>query len=299
MKVLQPVDFENSMLVSTTATEIYPTYSSSTTYTLGAIVQFGTSLYESLAFSNINNQPDVPNSNFWLRLRSDNRRSMFDRSITNGTSAGSSLEVVLFPNKIIDSIALINLDSELAVIEIRDGAGGPIVYQRTIGLNDVNITDWYQYFFFDPLLKRTQVVLTDIPPYINARIRLTLSKTSGNVSIGEMIFGRLEKLGATQYGANAGIVDYSRKETDEFGNISFVERPFSKRLSCEFYLENAQLNRVQQVMYSLRAKPSVWIASDVPTFEEAMIIYGFYRDFSLQIAYPNHSLYNIEIEGLT
>ena len=128
---------------------------------------------------------------------------------------------------------------------------------------------------------------------------MILEKASGDVSLGEFIFGSLTDLGQVQYGLTAGIVDYSRKDTDEFGNVSLVERPFSKRLSCEFFVDNFRINRVQQLLISLRAKPSVWVATDNPTFEEAAIIYGFYRDFSLKIAYPNHSIYSIEIEGLT
>ena len=64
-------------------------------------------------------------------------------------------------------------------------------------------------------------------------------------------------------------------------------------------VKNSDLNRVQSLLYGLRATPAVWIASDSPTFEEAMIVYGWYRDFTTEIAYPTYSLISIELESLT
>jgi hypothetical protein len=51
-------------------------------------------------------------------------------------------------------------------------------------------------------------------------------------------------------------------------------------------------------MYSLRAKPCVWIAADDPLLQEPLIVYGFYKDFSTDIAYPSYSMCSISIEGL-
>lgn len=225
---------------------------------------------------------------------------MFDLFVSTATSALNSLTVVVRPGVFINSLALINVKANVITVTIRDGVSGPIVYENSAGLSGVDVTNWYDYFFSDPLLKRTQIVFSQIPQYTNAHITLTLSGADGEtVSIGSMIYGDLASLGGTQYGASAGIVDYSVKQTDEFGNISFVERAYSKRLSAEFFIQNSELNKVQNYLYSIRATPAVWVASDDPTFEEALIIYGFMKDFSTVIAYPSHSMCNIEIEGLT
>ena len=115
----------------------------------------------------------------------------------------------------------------------------------------------------------------------------------------QLLVGDLVTLGKTEYGASAGIIDYSIKQTDEFGTTTFVKRAFSKRLNASFNIENSNLNRVQSYLYTLRATPAVWIASGEARFEETLIVYGFYKDFSTEISYPTFSKCNIEIESLT
>lgn len=298
MKIIKPVDYLESMLISTTAVNADANYSSATTYALGAKVTYNTKIYESIQASNTNHQPDISET-WWLLLGSDNKHAMFDSQVSTSTTASNALTVVFAPGTPTDTVALINVEADVIKITVRDGISGPIVYESTAGLSGVNVQDWYQYFFYDPLLKRTQVIFYNIPLYASAHITLEFTKSSATVSVAQAVYGNISSLGGTQYGATAGIIDYSRKETDEFGTTTFVERAFSKRLNAQIYIENSQLNRVQSYLYSIRAKPVVWVASDDPTYEEALVIYGFYRDFSTEIAYPTHVMCSLEIEGLT
>jgi len=298
MKVIKPTSFTSGMLVSTTATDPNPAYAAGTTYAVDAIVSYSNRLYQSVVSSNTGNQPDISPA-FWIDIGPTNPYGMFDRTVTYGTSSTETLTVVLTPGRF-DSLALINLDCDLCSVTIRDGAGGPIIYENLIGLSGAFITDWSEYFFIDPLFKRTQVILSNLPQFANAHLTITLTGGTGlTISLGELIFGAMFEIGGTQYGASAGILDYSRKVTDDFGNVTFVERPFSKRINASVFVLNSRLNRVQQLMYSLRATPVVWIASESVNLEEALVVYGFYRDFSTDIAYPAHSIMSLEIEGLT
>ena len=287
------------MLVSTTATNAEADWNSGTTYASGTIVSYAYKRWESLQAANTNNTPDV-SPTWWLSLGADNKHAMFDTQVSTSTTAVTSLTVVYAPQNVIDTIALIDTHAALVNVTIRDGLAGPIVYENTAGISGGNIANWYEYFFSDPLVERTQIIFYNIPPYSNAYITLEILNSTGEiVSVAQAVFGTVFELGGTQYGANAGIIDYSLKNTDEFGTITFVERAFSKRLSALVYVKNSELNRVQSVLYTSRAKPSVWIASDDPNFQESLVIYGFYREFSTDIAYPNHSLCSLEIESLT
>jgi hypothetical protein len=299
MQVLKPLVFQNSQLISTTAVNADADYNSATTYALAAIVSYNGNRYESLQNTNLNKTPDT-SPTWWLNLGATNQFAMFDQFVNTSTTATASLTVVYAPGAVFNALSLINVEASLIRITIRDGISGPIVYENVVGLSGGNLTNWYDYFFNDPLLKRTQIVLSNIPTYVNSHITIELTNSEGStVSVGQTVVGDLASLGQTQYGVSAGIVDYSIKETDEFGNTTFVRRAFSKRMQADFFLNNSQLNRVHSYLASVRATPAVWIGSNNPQFEEALVIYGFYREFSLQIAYPNNSLYNIEIEGLT
>lgn len=286
-----------SGLIYTNVTDATAVYSAGTTYALGAVVRYSSKLWESLQAGNVGHTPDT-SPTYWLDLGADNIHAAFDTTVSTVSSTTTEMIYVIKPGSI-NSLALINMEAQLANVALFDPTDG-VVYTSTYGLSGGTTYNWYEYFFNDPLTKRTQVVATDIPMYTNGLVTIKLSSDTGvTVSVAQIILGTLTEIGSTQYGAKVGIIDYSKKETDEFGNTTFVQRNFSKRLTAEVHLANSELNKVQRFLYSIRAKPSVWIASSDPTYEEALIVYGFYRDFSTDISYPTVSFCSLEIEGLT
>lgn len=296
MKVIRPTTMTPSMLVSSNAVELYAEWSAATTYAKGARVIYQTRIYESLINSNINFQPGASPIQ-WLDIGPDNTWSMFDSQVSTQTTTTTSLSVTVATGTI-DSVYLGNIIGLSATITVRDGLGGPIVYQQKQGLTGETVGDWYQYFFFDPLLLRNQAIFQGIPPFAGSHLTIEV-EGAGTVAVGMVTFGRVTMIGSTAYGASAGIIDYSRKDTDEFGKTTFVQRAFSKRLSASVMVPNTQLNRVQRLLYDLRAVPVVWLGNnDAPEFEEPMVVFGFYRDFSTDVAYPTVSFCSLEIEGL-
>jgi hypothetical protein len=102
-------------------------------------------------------------------------------------------------------------------------------------------------------------------------------------------------LGGTLINPALGINDYSRKETDDFGNTSLVERSFSKRMGVKLVLGNADVDRVHAALSAVRATPILWLGSGRYS---AMLVYGFFRDFEIDIAYTRHSYCTLNIEGM-
>jgi len=295
MFVIKPTVFTDPMLISTTATEVYSAYSAGTTYDVGNRIIYNNKIYESLQAANTGHTPDT-SPTWWLFVQPDNKHAMFDQEVGTATIASTTLTVVIATG-LIDSFALINLNTDTVKITVRDGLGGSIIYEQTGGLSGAFVDDWFKYFFYDPLLKRTQLIFREIPPYATAHVTLEFTSTT-SISIGAAVWGSITDLGLTQYGATAGIVDYSKKETNVFGNITFIERAYSKRMNCSVMVPSNNLNRIQQLLYSLRATPAVWIGTDDPTYEETLVVYGWYKDFSSDISYPSYTLCNLSIEGL-
>ena len=295
MKLIRPNTMTPAMLTSSTATEAHATYSSGTTYAAAVRVVYATSVYQSLQAANLNKQPDT-NPTWWTRIGPSNKWAMFDEQVSTATTAPTSLTVV-FSTGIIDSLAVVGIDAEMVTLTVRDGPGGTIVYQRSASVTGSEVADWYEYFFNDPTVRKTLAIFYDIPPFASSVATLEIT-SGGTVSLGMVTFGRIAALGDSQFGAQAGITDYSRKETDEFGNTTFVKRAFAKRMTGSVQVQSLQINRVQRVLYDLRATPVLWIATDVPEFSEPMTVYGFYRDFYCAINGPTVSTYQLEIEGL-
>lgn len=294
MKVIKPTTFvEATHLVSTNAVETYAAYSAGTTYAKGARADYGTHIYESLVNNNTGNTPTT-SPTYWVLVGPDNVHAMFDDQISTATVSTTPLIVVMTPG-LMNSIALLGLIGSQAVVTITDGAGGPTIYSRTVNLDGSYVYDWYMYFF-EPFTQIGEVVLTDIPPYSNSRMTFTLSGT-GTVAIGQLSFGTFYELGDAEYGATAGIIDYSRKDTDEFGATTFVQRAFSKRMTARLMLDAMQMNKVQRVLSDIRATPAVWIGAEGEAYSP-LVIYGFYRDFTIDVAYPTKSYCSLEIEGL-
>ena len=296
MKVIQPVIFQTSQLLSTTAVETYSNYAAGTSYNTGDKVIYNYRVFESLVSSNTGNQPDT-NPTKWLDIVPANRYACFDNTISTQTTGTSPLVIEVQPGKICNSLSLLNISGATSLqVEVKDDVGGDVVYTKTINLDATSILDWYMYFF-EPFDIRDTVVLTDIPPYANAVIKVTLTG-GGSISLGNFIYGTATEIGSTQYGVTFGIRDYSVKDTDDFGNTIFVKRAFSRRMEPQLMLDNTKLRYVSRLLNELRATPTVWVGSEDAQYEP-LVIFGFYKDYSVDIQYPTASLIRLEIEGMT
>ena len=297
MKAVKPTPITAAMLVSTTVTETHAAWNAVTAYAADdrVILVSTQRVYQRLIAGTTATSPELDTVN-WLDVGPTNKWAMFDSEISTATTATTTLTVVLKPGYV-NSLALYGLVGQTLTVTVRDGLAGPVVYgPSVIALDGTIIADWYQYFF-EPSVQLAEVALTDLVPYQDAHITITLDGT-GTVECGICLIGTFYMLGDTEFGATVSIIDYSRKETDTFGVTTFVRRAYSKRMNARMMLDTAQINKVQRVLADLRATPCAWIGTDESGFEP-LTVYGFYRDFSIDVAYPTKSYCSLEVEGLT
>lgn len=294
MKVIKPTPFVESMLVSSTATEAYAAWLAGTTYAKGARVRYAGRIYESLVASNTGNTPNTATAS-WVDIGPTNTLAMFDDEVSTATTATGSLTVVLSPG-LINSMALVNLSGTTVTISVTDGAGGPVVFSRTIDLDGTIIGDWYQYFF-EPYVQKSELTITDLPPYANARLTVTVTAT-GAVGVGNLVFGTIYELGEVRFGVSLGTDDYSAVNTDEFGITTLVRRNSAKRSELQLLVARNQMRKVFQVLDDLRATPCVWIPS--PEDQDAPLsVFGIRSSFRVVVEYPNYVLCSLELKGMT
>lgn len=298
MRVIKPIPITSAMVVSSTVPEgEQPTYVAATNYAVGVRVIYDRAVYESVQTPNTGKTPDIFPL-FWAKISSTNRWAMFDTEVSTLTSTTTSpLTVTVAPSALFDSLAFFNVTATMLSVTIRDGATGPIVYSYSQSLDGVQVLDWYQYFYarFRPT---RQVVLTGLPLYGSAHVTISFTG-GGTISCGSVVMGLISELGETQYGASVGIIDFSRKETNAVtGNTTFVKRKNSRRLDARVVVDNFELSRVFQELEDLRATPCVWVGTKVAGLEP-LTVFGFYRDFSVEITYSTESMCSLQIEGLT
>ena len=297
MRLIRPTTLTDAMLTSSTAPETdYPAWSSATAYAVGARVILTAThrRYEALAAStNVSPSTDPTK---WLDLGPTNRWAMFDARVGTATSRTASLQVGLAPGAI-DALALIDTEAESATVTLT--AGGVQVYSRsqTFNVGGVAIDNWFSWFF-EPLGQKTSMLFLDVPVYAAGQLSVTLTRDNpaDSVSCGTLLVGRQLSLGDTEHGADIGIIDYSRKETDQFGVTSVVERAFAKRMTAKVVMPTDAIDDIHRSLAALRATPVLWIGSE--SFE-SLTVYGFYKEFSIDIAYPTVSYCSLTIEGLT
>jgi hypothetical protein len=125
---------------------------------------------------------------------------------------------------------------------------------------------------------------------------MTRDNPADQVSCGTLLVGRQFDIGETEHGVDIGIIDYSRKETDQFGATSVVERAFAKRMTARVVMQTSAIDDVHRTLAAIRATPVLWIGSE--SFE-SLTVFGFYKEFSIDLAYPTVSYCSLTIEGLT
>ena len=305
MDIIRPVNVDNSVLVSSNVPEDdYAEWSSGTTYNTGdRVIVIGTThkVYESLVDSNTGNDPTTDDGTNWLELGATNRWKAFDQKISDQVENTTSIEYTLNDTSgYITAITFFGLEGVSLNVTLTDNTvgGDGEVYNETVSLIDNrDVDDWYTYFF-EEIIYTDEAQFLDLPPYLDADLDVTISGSTGEtVKVGQIVFGFLVDLGLTTYGTNVSIEDFSRKETDAFGNFIVVERPFSKLVDYDVRFPTATARKIQKTLAEYRATPIVYIGSDDVAY--GTTAYGFFRRFDLNLETPSYSLASIEVEGLT
>jgi hypothetical protein len=244
-------------------------------------------VYESLAVAN---RAALTDPLSWALVGPTNKYAMFDASNTTQSEAGQSIVVQIAPAGRVDSVALFNL--EAASVRIQSTSG----YDQTFGLNDpIGSSSFYQWCF-QPIRRKKQLVVADLPPWLNQTITVTIANGTGVAAVGNLAVGQMRDLGMPLSDAESGRVDYSKIEVNDWGDYTLTPRRSVKKFSARVVVENARVDYIGDLLDDYRATAVVWIAHD--DFRQAQL-FGFYRSFSTAFAEHDHSLCSIELEGLT
>lgn len=302
MLLVRPQQITEANLVSSSIPETdYAAWSGATTYALGArVISVVTHrVYESLVAGNLNHDPTVlANAQFWLDIAPTNKWAMFDSYNATQTTHASVIDFTTQMTGRIDSLALLNLSNALSVRIVMTAPADGVVFDETFSLvSSAGVSDWFTYFFED-VLRMDTFFVKELPTYLNPSVRIIITGDGGSpVGVGIFSIGLSKNLGKTLHdGASVGIVDYSRKDTDEFGNFILVQRSFAKRGSFQTRIDKAQVDGVIATLTSYRAVPAVYLASED---YGATLLFGIFREFNVEIDRPLESLCSIDLEGLT
>jgi hypothetical protein len=300
-KFIRPVPITEDILQASSIVEDdYFEWNSASTYAAGIrVIRVDThKIYESLS-TNTNAVPEQNAAGLtpsWLEIGSTNTWRMFDYQVGTQSESADSFVVTLKPGRVVNSLALLNISATSLQIEILDQYGAVTSSTLYDLLESGAILDWYSFFYAESSY-RTDFVITDLASSLSGSIRITFNNPGSIARCGVCVIGNYYTVGGGQYGATFGIIDYSVKNKDAFGNYSIIERSFSKRMNVNVECDNSIIDTLGKLLATYRASPIVWIGAD--NLYSSLIVYGFYKDFEVNIAYPMYSICSLQIEGLT
>lgn len=296
LRIVHPLPVTDSVLVFSNVPESsYPAWSIVGTYGVGDRVYLASThmVYESAAAGNAGNDPTTSPAQ-WVEVGPTNRWALFDRSNSTQTAQSSGFTYRLQPTGSYNVVYLGGMTGALSArFQVSHPTLGALA-DKTLDLASVpNQAGWWEWFYAER--RGPALAVVEVPGVLGSELRVDVTGTT-DLAAGVLLFGQAKEIGLlVQQGARVGIQDYSRKETTDFGDTVLVQRAYAKRASFDLPIKAELVDEAIEYLTSIRATPCLFIG---PRYESA-VIYGFYKEFDVNIAYASHSVCSLQVEGLT
>lgn len=301
MRIIRPHQVTESALASNVPENDQPLYDESASYTTGQRCIFAHRVYEALTDTQGQEPPAHPAA--WLDTGATNRWRMLDGKVgtftesdapfTHGTGTGIQFELTV--GRVSNGLALFEVYADTLVLEVTDPVDGTL-YERTVNLIDNSgVVDYHTYCFL-PIERKLNHIALDLPMYGTATIRVSLHKAGAPARCGLVVVGLIHKLGDLLFSPEVGIMDFSDRERDTFGNLTFQERDWSRNGSFEVAMTPAQEDYNLRLLAQNRAKPLVWIGA---LSRPLTHIFGVFSDVRIIARTAKTTDLAIDVEGMT
>jgi len=299
MRVISPVELTDAMVTSNIAEPDTgeTAWNAATNYTVGQVAaRFSLHRLYTRKVAGVSATPPEDDPVNWDEdYLPTNKWAMFDQIINTKSRRASPLTVTLAPG-FANSLALLELEGDQVEITGTDGAGGPVVYSRVIDLDTSVVTDLYEYFF-EPFTQLTTIILTDLPPYNDIRLTVTVT-SSGMVGCGQCIPGSVYSLGGTQRGVTTGVRSFSKKKENLDTGITRLKKGVSRRsMRARLEVTPGAETAIHQLLNKLLDTACVWLGDDTGDIEP-LVVYGFSEDFELEVQGKASNYYSLSIQGM-
>ena len=300
MRVVRPAAVTPLTLIASNVPEDDAPAWAAGTYALGARVIRNRHVWESLTANNTATPGEETVSPFkWQDLGPLNRWLMFDKKAGNtwligkATRNAESVDVTIRPGMVVNAVGIVGVQAVSVQVIVTDPSDG-VVYDRTVTMADVGVTNWYDYYFA-PIERRDNMILFDLPAYGTADVRIIVSSPGGTAQVGTLVLGGAVEIGTAVYGTGLGIASYTRTDTDEFGNVTLVPRGGRRIVDFDLRIPTEQISPVMRLLNSLRNTASLYVGADGM---DSTIIVGRFEDLQTVIANPAFCEMALEVRSL-
>jgi hypothetical protein len=244
------------------------------------------------------NADGIIDTYYWIEYSATNPWQPFYGSVGNYALAGPTMQYVIKPGQAVSGFALFNVSGYSVTVTV-EASVGDVRYTSNSGMIDTSeIFDWDTYFF-KALESASDKVNFELPASGADPIITIDVEGDTETRLGEIVIGETIDIGYTQRNPSIGIIDYSTKTTDTFGNVTVVPRAFSQKASLRVLVLTDNINYISRVLTLIRSKPVVWGVLEDVNFVSTVLIYGYLKDYNMAVPNPLWSSLNLQIEGLT
>jgi len=265
MYLVNPISITPSS--SNVAENEYPLYQAATNYVATDKVIYNHVIYEALK-DVVGVTPDSAVLS-WLNIGATNQYVMFVGSVDKLTQNQNNINTVVSVTKIHDTISLIDVIAISVNIIVTD-LNTNEVYNNTVVIDPTKTVNG----------RLGILTLSDLPLLSSSTINVIIDNGSNVAECGQLIIGASQQIGDAQYGAQVGIKDFSKKSTDQFGNVSITERGYADTAQYTVKINTADVYAVKQLLASLRAQSVLYIGADEHT---ELVIFGFLVSFNITV----------------
>lgn len=221
----------------------------------------------------------------WAEISYTNRWKMFDLTRSTSTYRNTNITITFTPNQIIESVAVLGMSGVTSVL-ITGTVGSSQVYNPTS--TPYTGTDIRNY------------VVYDIPPSLSIVLTIVISGP-GVVGCTHFVAGNPEDLGSIQSDITRDSINFSTVDRDTYGTATLVKRRSVPKVSYSIFTEAAEIERILAVRDDLNATTALWSGLDddiTNNYYAAVLILGFYRNFSITLDNIVAATINLELEEL-
>lgn len=304
LSVLKSTEITSAMLVSSTVPENeYPPWTGTVPFGLGVrcVSPVTSKVYESAKADNLNHDPtDITNrvgtTIWWFEVSLTNRWNMLDNKSGAQTVVAAPLTVVLTPGPI-NAIYLNWLDADLVTVSVKDKVGGKEVFPFAAELECSYPADFYEYCFA-PYKQQADILIENIPTYLDPEVTITLSKATGSVKCGSLQVGDLVPLGKALSGAKSkpkgsGYIGLNANKENE---VKTRKRPV-KDLVATALVDLEAADFVDDTTTALIDVPALWSISGSPQLA-ALRSFGL-GTVELSYDHTSHCILNLNVIGMS
>ncbi len=257
--------------ISTNLEQPLPEWVEATSYDADVFVMYNNHKFMSIVNNNQGIDPEL-NTGKWLLMGVDNAYAAIDLHSSTKTVIDDGLTTIelSFDATDLKQIAFGEVEGGILTITEKDSGGGVVkTKDYTIETGSTHPAD----------------IKVELLQATTALVEVTLTRNTNNKAfISSMVGGVGVTAGDTEYGVTIDIVDYSIKQTDEYGITTLVRREAREIMTCDIVAPAENIQSIKKTVKSVLGKAVMFIADPEHDSKfDNLIILGYIGEYDIYL----------------